>query len=151
MPTLAKNKKATFNYDLIEKFEGGLVLTGSEVKSAKAGQINMQGSYLTIRDEELWLRKMHISPYKKAGDKNSPPERDRKVLIHKRELKKLIGKKDAQGLTFVPISVYTKGDLVKLSFALARGKKKYEKREDIKKKDIKRQIDQEIKKTRFSN
>ena len=151
MPTLAKNKKATFNYDLIEKFEGGLVLAGSEVKSAKAGQINMQGAYLTIRDNELWLRKMHISPYKKAGDKNDPPERDRKVLVHKRELKKLIGKKDAQGLTFVPISVYTKGDLVKLSFALARGKKKYEKREDIKKKDIKRQIDREIKKTRFGD
>jgi SsrA-binding protein len=151
MPTLAKNKKATFNYDLIEKFEGGLVLAGSEVKSAKAGQINMQGAYLTIRDNELWLRKMHISPYKKAGDKNAPPERDRKVLVHKRELKKLIGKKDAQGLTFVPISVYTKGDLVKLSFALARGKKKYEKREDIKKKDIKRQIDREIKKTRFGD
>lgn len=152
MPTLAVNKNAKRNYDFIEEYEGGLALTGAEVKSIKAGHVQLKGAYLTIRDSELWIRNMHVSPYKKAGNIDSyNPSRDRKVLVHKRELKKLIGKQKAEGLTLVPISVYTKGDLIKLSFALARGKKQYEKRDAIKKRDVQRKIQQEMKKTRFGS
>lgn len=152
MPTLAVNKKARHDYDFIEEYEGGLVLTGAEVKSAKLGHIQLKGSYLSVRAGELWIRNMHISRYKKAGAQEGyNPTRDRKVLVHRREIKKLIGKQQAEGLTLVPISVYTKGDLVKLSFALARGKKKYEKRESIKKRDVMRKIQEEIKKTRFGS
>lgn len=152
MPTLAINKKAKHDYDFIAEFEGGLVLAGAEVKSAKLGHIQLKGTYLTIRDGELWIRNMHISRYKKAGKQDGyNPTRDRKVLVHKRELKKFIGKQKAEGLTLIPFSVYTKGDLVKLSFALARGKKKYEKRDSIKKRDVMRKIQEEVKKTRFGS
>jgi len=152
MPTLAVNKKARHDYDLIEEIEGGLILTGAEVKAAKAKHIQLKGSYVSIKNGELWVRNMHISKYKKAGGQETyDPTRDRKILVHKSQLKKMIGKQKAEGLTFVPISVYTKGDLVKLSFALARGKKKHEKRETIKKRDVQRKIQDELKKTRFGS
>lgn len=152
MPTLAINKQAKRNYDLIEEFEAGLILSGAEVKSMKLGHVQLKGAYVTIRDGELWIRNMHVSKYKKAGEQPMyNPTRDRKLLVHRRELRKLVGKKSSEGLTLVPISVYTKGDLVKLSFALARGKKKYEKREDIKKRDVQRKIQEELKKTRFGS
>lgn len=152
MPTLAVNKKAKHDYDFIQEFEGGLVLTGAEVKSIKLGHVQLKGSYLGIKNNELIVRGMHVSPYKKAGSFDTyNPTRDRKVLVHKREIKKLLGKQKAEGLTLVPISVYTKGDLVKLSFALARGKKQYEKREDIKKRDLNRRMQEEMKKRRFGS
>jgi len=152
MPTFAINKKAKFDYDFIQEFEAGLVLTGAEVKSIRLGHVQLKGSYLTIRDNELWIRNMHVSKYKKAGGLDHyNPTRDRKALVHKRELKKLIGKQKTEGLTIVPISVYAKGDLIKLSFALARGKRKYEKRETLKKRDVMRKIQEEVKKTRFGS
>lgn len=149
MPTLATNKRARFDYDLLEEFEGGLMLTGAEVKSAKKGNINLQGAYLTTRDNGLWLRNAHIGKYAPAGEqKDYDPTRDRKVLVHASEIKKILGKKQSQGLTIVPINVYTKGALVKLSFALARGKRQHEKRESIKKRDVEKQTREEMKKTR---
>lgn len=128
------------------------MLTGAEVKSVKAGHVQLKGSYLSIRNGEVWIRHMHISPYSKAGDLSGyDPTRDRKILLHRAEVVKLVEKQSADGLTIVPISVYTKRDLVKISFALARGKKKYEKRDAIKKRDVKRNIQQELKKTRFGS
>jgi SsrA-binding protein len=149
MPTLATNKKALFDYDLLDEFEGGLVLTGAEVKSAKKGSVNLQGAYLTLHNNELWLRGAHIGKYAPAGEqKGYDPTHDRKVLVRKEQIKKILGKKESQGLTIVPINVYTKGALVKLSFALARGKRKHEKRESIKKKDIEKHVREEMKKTK---
>lgn len=140
MPSLAQNKKAGFDYDLLETLEGGLVLEGWEVKSAKAGHVQLKGSFLHIAKGELWLKGAFFSPYKPSGNLEVKSDRDRKVLVHKRELKRLIGKKQVEGLTLIPLSIYTKGNLVKLQFAVARGKKKFEKREAIKKRDVQRQI-----------
>lgn len=140
MPSLATNKKAGFDFDLQEEFEAGLVLLGWEVKSAKAGHVQLKGAFLHIHNGELWLKNAFISPYKPAGNQEVQSDRDRKVLVHKRELKRLIGKKQLEGLTLVPLRIYTKGNLVKLVFAVAKGKKKYEKREAIKKRDVDRQM-----------
>lgn len=140
MPTLALNRKARSEYEFLEEFEGGLVLTGPEVKSAKGGHIQLKGAFLTMQKGELWLKNAYIAPYKPAGDIPYNPNADRKVLVHKQELAKISEKKAAQGLTIVPISVYTKHNFIKLGFALAKGKKKYEKRESKKQADIKRTI-----------
>lgn len=140
MPSLATNKKAGFDFELQEQFEAGLVLLGWEVKSAKAGHVQLKGAFLHIHNGELWLKNAFISPYKPAGNQEVQSDRDRKVLVHKRELKRLMGKKQTEGLTLVPLRIYTKGNLVKLVFAVAKGKKKYEKREAIKKRDVDRQM-----------
>ncbi|PIQ67838.1 SsrA-binding protein [Candidatus Uhrbacteria bacterium CG_4_10_14_0_2_um_filter_41_7] len=146
MGTLAKNRKAHFNYELLENFEGGLVLSGAEVKAAKRGHINMKGAFLSIVNNELWLKNMHIGKFAPAGKQEDyVPTQNRKVLVKRREIKSLTGKADQKGLTIVPISVYTKGDLVKLGFALAKGKKNHEKRDAIKKRDISRHIQEEMK------
>lgn len=146
MPKLASNARATHDFELLETFEGGLVLTGPEVKSAKAGHINMKGSFLMVRNDEVVITGLHIGPYPPAGKlEHYQPTRDRKVLVHRKEINKLRAKSEAERLTIVPVSVYTKGDLVKLEFALARGKRKFEKRESIKKRDIDREIRQRLK------
>jgi SsrA-binding protein len=146
MATLALNKKAKFDYDLQDIYEGGLVLTGAEVKSIKAGHVQLKGAFLDVKKGELWLKNMHVSKYGPAGTQEDyVADRDRKVLVHKRELKRLIGKKKAEGLTLVPIRLYIKFRKVKLEFAVGRGKKKYEKRETIKKRDVDRQIRQRMK------
>lgn len=141
MSTLALNKRAVHDYDLLDKYEGGLVLTGPEVKSAKDGHIQLKGAFVEVRGGELWLKNAHISRYKPAGEQPTyDPDRNRKVLVHKRELARLLGKSKTEGLTLIPISVYLSRNLVKLSFAIARGKKQYEKRETIKKREVDREI-----------
>ena len=146
MPTLAVNKKAKFDYEILQTVEAGLVLTGAEVKSIKAGSVQLKGSFLHIKDNGLWLKNAYVAPYKPAGNKKEyDPYQDRRVLIHKRELKKFIGKRQSEGLTLIPISLYTKGDLIKLEFALARGKKKFEKRDAIKKRDVERRLREKMK------
>jgi SsrA-binding protein len=141
MPKLALNKKARFDYEFLDTFEGGLGLTGAEVKSIKEGHVQLKGAFVSIRDSELWLRNSYVAPYKPAGKQSDyDPSRDRKILVHRAELKRLIGKTQEAGLTIVPISLYTKGRLVKLEFALARGKKKYEKRATIKKRELDRKV-----------
>lgn len=141
MPELAINAKAKHDYEFLQTFEGGLVLTGAEVKSAKAGNANLKGSFLTIQNGELFLKHAHIGHYAPAGpDENYDSRRDRKVLVHKKELNILRGKHEAERLTIVPLSLYTERSLVKLKFALARGKKKHEKREAIKARDVERDI-----------
>ena len=146
MPTLAVNKRANFDYDISTKYEAGLVLLGHEVKSIKTGRVSLKGSFVTTKRErdgkiELYLTNAHVPLYEKASQvEGYEPTRPRKLLVKKRELKHLIGKKQEQGLTLVPIKLYTKRGLVKLEFGIGRGKKKYDKREDIKKRDIDRQV-----------
>lgn len=143
------NKQARFDYEILDSFEAGLVLTGQEVKAIKNNQINLKGSYISLRYEpkpELFLIKAHVSPYKLAGPMpNYDPERPRKLLVRKEEIKRLLGKLEQKGLTIVPISVYTKRNLIKLEFGLARGKKQYEKKEQKKKRDIDREIHRTLK------
>lgn len=142
MPTLAENRHARHEYQILETFEAGIILTGGEVKSAKAGQINLRGSYVTIRDNGAWLINCHIAPYKPANlDPSYQPTRTRKLLLNKHELDTLIGKSKAQAQTVIPLSVYTKRGLVKVEIALARGKKQHDKRESIKKREAKRSIE----------
>ncbi len=146
MKLLAVNKYAKFDYELLEKFEAGLVLTGPEVKSAKAGSVQLKGAFLDVRGGQLWLKSAHITPYAPAASAQTDydPTHDRRVLVHKRELKRLIGKRKVEGLTLVPVCLYVKHNLVKLEFAVGKGKKKFEKREAIKKRDVDRQIRQRM-------
>jgi len=146
MPILAKNRKATFNYEIRDKYEAGLVLTGSEVKSIKTGHISLNESFITRKGEELFLTNANIPFYKFAGDaKNYEPTRPRKVLLRKSELKHLIGKISTEGLTLVPLCVYTKKRLVKLEFAIAKGKKQFDKRRTIAKREDKRRMERLLK------
>lgn len=143
MKIIQDNKEANFNYQFLETFEAGLVLTGPEVKSAKAGQISLKGSYVSIGPEgEAWLVNCHISAYQPARGQQADydPERRRKLLLHKKEIDSLIGKSRQKGLTIVPTSVYTKKGLIKLGLALARGKSQRDKRETIKKREVQREI-----------
>ncbi len=143
---LAKNRRATFDYDLIKKYEAGLVLKGIEVKSIKSGHASLKGSFVTIHNNELFLTNANIPPYKFAGNpKDYDPTASRKLLLHKKEIKYLLGKSKTEGLTMVPLSLYTVKNKVKLEFALARGKKKYDKRETIKKRTAQREMDRRMK------
>jgi len=141
MPILAKNKRASFDYKLLETFEAGLMLLGPEVKSIKAGHVSLKGSYVSFRDKALYLIGAHVSAYKQAGTQDDyNATRERKILLKKQEIKHLLGKKHEGGLTLVPVKIYTKRSLIKIELALAEGKKKYDKREDLKKKDIDRDL-----------
>ncbi|MDD2646845.1 MAG: SsrA-binding protein SmpB [Patescibacteria group bacterium] len=142
------NKKANFDYEILEAYEAGLLLTGPEVKSAKRGSLDLGGSYIAI-DKTLtpWLINANISAYAPAKQvqQNYDPTRSRKLLLKKHELIKLSTKAKTQGLTIIPIKVYTKGGLVKIEIGLAKGKKKHDKREDLKKRDTDRKIQQALK------
>lgn len=146
MTKLIQNKKAFFDYEILEKFEAGLSLRGFEVKSLKNGRGNLVGSRVLIRGEEAFVVNMDIQPYQPT---NAPKDYDsiqtRKLLLHKKEIKYLAGKANERGLTLIPIRVYTKGNLVKLEFGVARGKKKYDKRETIKKRETRRKIERTLK------
>lgn len=144
---LASNKKAYHDYHILEKLEAGLKLHGQEVKSAKQKNISLKGSYVTIsytgknHQPEAWLLNTHISPYKFAGNlKSYDPTRSRKLLLARLEINKLIGLKKQKGLTFIPLSVYTKKGLIKLELGLCRGKKLFDKRQDIKKREDQRNM-----------
>ncbi len=145
MPTLAINKKASFDYELLEKYEAGLVLFGHEVKSIRAGQASIKGSYLTLKTTngktELFLIGCQIPPYKQAGVMPDYDRvRERKLLVNHQEIAKLLGKRKEEGLTLVPLKIYTKHSFLKLEFAVGKGKKKYDKRESIKKRDVERDL-----------
>ncbi len=146
MPTLSFNKRASFDYELGDRYEAGLVLAGQEVKSAKTGHISLKGSFVTVKGNELYLTNANIPPYKHAGTvKNYDPTRPRKLLLKKSEIKHLIGKARAEGLTLVPIRVYTKKRLVKLEFAVGKGKKEFDKRQTIAKREAERKIKRALK------
>lgn len=142
----AYNKRASFDYDISDKYEAGLVLRGFEVKSVKTGHISLKGSFVTVRGNELFLTNANIPLYKHAGAiANYDPTRPRKLLLKKREIAHLIGKSRVEGLTLVPIRVYTKRGLLKLEFGAGKGRKKVDKREVIKKREAKRKIERALK------
>lgn len=147
MSVLTINKRANFDYDISEKYEAGVVLFGHEVKSIKTGHIGLKGSFVTLKSApkkklpEAYLTNAHIPLYKHAGTiKNYDPYRPRKLLLKKNEIKYLVGKKHEQGLTLVPLKIYTKRSLIKLEFGIGKGRKKVDKREAIKKRETERQI-----------
>ena len=146
---ITKNKKAFFNYDLLETFEAGISLLGSEVKSIRDGRISLKESYAEVKDGEVFLLHCHISPYEAANRFNHEPRRERKLLLHSREIKRLTGKIKEKGLTLVPTKVLinAKG-LVKVEISLAKGKRTYQKKEVIKERDIQREVRTELKKWR---
>jgi SsrA-binding protein len=141
---VATNRQAAFRYHLLEKFECGIVLEGSEVKSLREGAVQLKDAYAEVRDGEIWLRNMHISPYKPAARENHDPERPRKLLLHRREIERLIGKTAERGLTLVPTRVYFKGPRAKVELALARGKEMHDKRRSIKERETRREIDRAL-------
>lgn len=146
MANVAFNKRANFDYLITDHYEAGLVLTGAEVKSVKAGHISLKESFVTVKGGELFLTNAHITPWKHAGEiKNYDPTRSRKLLLKKSEIRRLVGKVRTEGLTLVPIAVYTKKRLLKLEFGVGKGKKKFDKREDLAKKDASRSIRRELK------
>jgi SsrA-binding protein len=145
MKVLSTNKKAFFDYEIIDSLEVGIVLLGTEVKSAKEGKVNLKDSFVKIMNGEAYLLNCHISPYSHGNITNHDPTRTRKLLLHKKELNKLIGKSKEKGLTLIPLKMYLKGNKIKVEIALAKGKKIYDKRESIKKKDISREIKRELK------
>lgn len=143
---ISDNRQARFNYHIIETYEAGVSLQGTEVKSIREGKVNLRDGYALIRNDEAWLLNVHISPYQKAGEFfNHDPRRSRKLLLHKQEIRKLIGKVEQQGLTLVPLRMYFKRGWVKVDIALAQGKKLYDKRETIKQRDDKRTMQRVIK------
>ena len=145
MPTLASNRKAFHDYSIEDTFEAGLVLAGHEVKSAKTGQASLTGAYVTIRNNEAWLRNAYIGKYKQAsGLENHDENRERKLLLRKSEIRKLQSGSKEKGLTLIPLELYTKKGLIKLKVGLAKGKKQYDKRETIKRKELKRNLDRTI-------
>ena len=140
---VATNRQAAFRYNLLERLEAGIVLQGSEVKSLRSGSVQLKDAYAEVRDGEVWLRNMHIAPYEPARD-NHDPERPRKLLLHKREIERLIGKTAEKGLTIVPTRIYFSGPRAKVELAVAQGKDLYDKRRSIKDRDTKREIQREM-------
>ncbi len=143
-----KNKEGLFNYEVLDNYQAGIVLSGPEVKSVKNSQISLKGSYISIdSNSEAWLINSHISAYKPAKNAqlNYDTDQKRKLLLHKKEISSLIGKSKQKGLTIIPVSVYTVNGLIKLDIALARGKSNIDKRENIKKREVNRQIRRSLK------
>ena len=145
MPDIARNRQASHRYHLLEKWEAGLVLTGTEVKSLREGKAQIKDGYAALRDGEVWLHNVHIPPYAPASRENHEPERSRKLLMHKGEIERLIGKTREKGLTLVPTRLYFKNGRAKVEIALARGKDVRDKRRDIAKREADRQIERALK------
>ena len=143
--TIATNREARHEYLVLEALETGLELKGTEVKSLRAGGVNLKDSWCDIENGEIFVKQMHISPYEKGNIFNKDPLRPRKLLVHRYEINKIVGKIDQKGYTLVPLQIYFKGSLVKVEFALAKGKKLYDKRADIAKKDTRREAEREFK------
>jgi SsrA-binding protein len=142
---VCQNKKARYDYEIIEVIEAGMVLLGTEVKSLRQGRANLKDSYARIKDGELFLMQCHISPYTHAYYDNHEPDRVRKLLVRKREIKRLQGKTQEKGLTLVPLRIYFKDGKAKVELALGRGKRSYDKRETLKRKTEERELERAIK------
>lgn len=142
---IAKNPVAYHNYNIEEKFEAGIVLSGTEIKSIRLGKANLKDSYAGFKNGECFIYSMHISPYEHGNIFNKDPLRERKLLLHRRELNKLYGKIKQDGYTLIPISLYFKGNIVKLELGIGKGKKLYDKRQDIAKKEAERRIQKAMK------
>ena len=138
--TVARNRSARHEYQILESWEAGIVLQGTEVKSLREGKVNISDAYGIVREGEVYLLNMHVSPYERGGYVNHEPTRSRKLLLHKREIRKLIGGVERQGLTLVPLEVYFKGGRAKVRIALAKGKKLHDKRDDARRRDAERDM-----------
>jgi SsrA-binding protein len=141
---VATNRQASHRFNLLERFECGITLTGTEVKSLRAGNVQLKDAYAVVRDEEVWLLGMYIAPYGPAARDNHEPERPRKLLLHRAEIERLIGKTQERGLTLIPTRVYFSGPHAKVEIALARGKDLYDKREAIRKRELAREVQREL-------
>ena len=142
---IAKNPTARHNYEILDTFEAGIVLTGTEIKSIRNGKVNIKDTYVIIKNGEAYILGMHISPYEHGNIYNKDPLRDRKLLLHKREIFKLYGMVKQKGISLIPLSLYFKGSKVKVEIGIGKGKKLYDKRENMAKKDAERQIQRELK------
>ena len=141
---VATNHQAAFRFNLLDRFECGIVLQGSEVKAIRKGAVQLKDAYAEVRDGEVWLQNMHISPYEPASRQNHEPERPRKLLLHRREIERLTGQTAEKGLTLVPTRLYFNGSRAKVELAVARGKDMHDKRHSIKDRDVKREIDRAL-------
>jgi len=142
--TVARNKKALHDYHIVDTYEAGVVLAGPEVKSIRAGKVSLNEAYARIDGNEAWLYGLHISPYDPASLWNVDPTRNRKLLLHRREIRRLIGATQQEGFTLVPLELYLKDGMVKVGLALARGKKLFDKRDDMKKRDAEREMQRAV-------
>lgn len=142
---VARNKKALHEYHVVESMEAGVVLTGPEVKSIRGGRASLAEAFARVDGGEVFLHDMHVSPYGPASLWNTDPVRPRKLLLHGKQIRKLIGASKEKGLTLVPLELYIRGGYIKVSLALVRGKKLYDKREDLKRRDAEREIDRAVK------
>lgn len=142
---ISQNKKARHDYFIIETIEAGIELFGTEVKSVRQGKVNLTDAYASVSNGEVYIKHMNISPYEQGNIFNRDPLRDRRLLLHKKQILKLIGETKQTGFSLIPLSVYLKGSLVKVSLALCKGKKLYDKREDIAKRDSARKMDRAFK------
>jgi len=138
---IAKNRKAYHDYHILDTFEAGIVLLGSEIKSVRAAQVSLKDGYATIISDEIWLMNVHIAPYNQASIENHEPRRTRKLLLHRREINRLIGKLQEKGLTLIPLKMYLSHNRAKVELGLAQGKRQYDKRATLKEKESQRQID----------
>ncbi len=145
MEIVSTNKKARFNYEIIEKIEAGIALKGTEVKSIRNRNVSIGESYAQIKDDEVFLHNLHISPYEQGNRENHDPIRVRKLLLHKHEIKKLVAKTQQKGLSLVPLSIYLRKGKIKVELGIGRGKRLVDKREAIKKKTIEREIERIVK------
>ncbi|HEX2128867.1 MAG TPA: SsrA-binding protein SmpB [Solirubrobacterales bacterium] len=141
---VATNRKASHKYEFVEKFEAGIELVGSEVKSLRDGQVQIADAYATLEDGEVWLRGVHIPPYAPASINNHEPDRPRKLLLHRYEIERLIGRLQRKGFTLVPTRIYFKGPRAKVELAVARGKEQRDRRREIRDRDVQREIDREL-------
>ena len=141
---VATNRQASHRFELLDKLECGIVLQGTEVKSLRDGAVQLKDGYATLREGELWLHNVHIAPYPAASRENHEPERERKLLMHRREIERLIGRTQEKGLTLVPTRMYFKGRNAKVEIALARGKEMHDKRRDLRDKDQRREIERAL-------
>jgi SsrA-binding protein len=141
---IAENRRARFDYNLSDRYEAGIVLTGTEVKSLREGRASLQQAYADVRDMEVWLIGAHISEYAQGNVNNHDPDRDRKLLLHRKEIESLIGKVRERGFTLVPTRMYFKGGKAKVELALAKGKERFDKRRDIAKRESDRQIERAL-------
>jgi SsrA-binding protein len=142
--SIAKNRRARFDYTILDTWEAGIVLTGSEVKSLRDGKANISDAYAILKDGEVYLLNLHVSPYEKASFFNHEPTRTRKLLLHKKEIKKLIGSVERQGLTLIPLELYFKRGRAKVAIALGKGKQSHDKRADLKRKDDEREMQRAV-------
>ncbi len=141
---IAENRKARHEYFVEEQYETGIILTGTEIKSIRAGRVNLKDSYAEVIQGEVWLNQMHISPYEQGNRFNHEPLRKRKLLLNRSEISKMVGKVQQQGMTLIPLKIYLKRGLAKIELGLCKGKKNYDKREDIAKRDAKRQMERDL-------